>query len=61
MKRTERMLKNASTRCVLSSLFCTDEDKAKLKQDLQVWVGLKFALKNQQNVGRHQKKVKGWE
>jgi hypothetical protein len=57
MKRTEQMFKKASMRWVLSSLFCTDEDKAKLKQEFQVWVGLRFALKKQQNVGMPKKVV----
>lgn len=50
MKRTEQMFKKASMRWVLSSLFCNDEDKAKLKLEFQVWVGLRFALKKQVNI-----------
>lgn len=58
MKRTERMFKNASTRCVLSNVFCADEEKAKLKQEFQIWAGLRFALKNQQNVRKIPKEIK---
>ena len=55
MKRTEQMLRRASARWILSNLLCTDEYKAKFKREFQVWVGLKFALKKQQNVGMPKK------
>lgn len=56
MKRTRQMYRRASIRWILSNLFCTDEDKAKFKQEFQVWSGLRFALGNQQNVRDHQQK-----
>lgn len=58
MKRTEQMFKKASQRWLLTSLLWIDEDIAKVKQEFQVWVGLRFALKKQQNVGRYPKKVR---